>query len=68
MNGYCITYADANGNIDVTFFGKVLTSLKNISEIEMVRMMFFNAHPTWQILNMRSCSFDEFRTIARAYG
>lgn len=68
MNGYCITYADVNGNIDVTFFGQIVSNMKNYSESEMVRLMFCNAHPTWQMLDMRPCSLDEFRSIAKAYG
>ena len=68
MNGYCITYADNNGNKDVTFFGPILTNITNMSETEMVRLMFFNAHPTWQMLDMRPCSLEEFKCIAKALG
>lgn len=68
IKGYCIFYADSNGNKDVTFFGPILSNMTSLSETEMVRLMFFNAHPTWQMLDMRPCSLDEFRSIAKAYG
>lgn len=68
MNGYCIRYSDNKGDIDVTFFCPIVTNLMNISEIEMVRLMFFNAHPTWTILDIHPCSLLEFQSIARIYG
>lgn len=68
IKGYCIFYADCNGNKDVTFFGPILSNMTSMSETEMVRLMFFNAHPTWTMLDMRACTFSEFRSIAKVYG
>ena len=31
LKGYCIFYADTNGNRDVTFFGPILTNIIIIS-------------------------------------
>ena len=68
IKGYCIFYADSNGNKDVTFFGPILSNMTSLSETEMVRLMFLNAHPTWTMLDMRACTFSEFRSNAKFYG
>ena len=68
IKGYCIIYADENGNKDVTFFGPIVSNMTSMTEPEMVRLMFFNAHPTWSMLDMRPCSITEFKHIARIYG
>ena len=68
LKGYCIFYADTNGNKDVTFFGPILTNITTMTEPEMVRLMFFNAHPSWLMLDMKPCTLADFRNIARVYG
>lgn len=65
--GYMIKYADANGNTDVTFYGFIDTNIKGLTEMEAIRLMFFNAHPCCTLYDIIPCTLSEFQKVCKLY-
>lgn len=67
MNGYCVKYVDPFGVIDVTWFGELASSFPNVDDVQIVRVMFSQAHCGCRILDLFACRLSDFRKIARQY-
>lgn len=62
MNGYKIVYKEPDGTTTATFFGEPVLNfcLPNLSNMEIIKLMFSTAHPGCDILSIECCSLKEF--------
>ena len=62
MDGYKIVYKEPDGTITHTFFGEPMSnfSLPNLSNMEIIKLMFSVAHPGCDIVSIERCSLKEF--------
>jgi hypothetical protein len=62
MDGYKIVYKEPDGTITDTFFGEPMLnfSLPNLSNMDIVKVMFSMAYPDCDILSIERCSSKEF--------
>lgn len=62
LKGYCIVYTDVHGVKDCTFFGAPITNITDMTDTELMRLVFFQAHPSCSLLDMFPCTFGEFKS------
>lgn len=62
MDGYKIVYKEPDGTTTATFFGEPMLNfcLPNLSNMEIIKLMFSTAHPGCDILSIERCSLKEF--------
>lgn len=62
MDGYKIVYKEADGTVTDTFFGVSMLNfcLPNLSNMEIIKLMFSMAHPDCDILSIERCSLKKF--------
>lgn len=62
MDGYKIVYKEPDGIITDTFFGEPMLNfcLPNLSNMEIIKLMFSTAHSGCDILSIERCSLKEF--------
>lgn len=61
MDGYIITYVDKKGQKEDTFFSDPVSSFGGgFDGAEIIRVMFFNAHPGCKIISMKRAAFSSF--------
>lgn len=62
MDGYKIVYKRPDGVTTDTFFGESMSNfcLPNLSNMEIIKLMFSTAHPGCDILSIERCSLEEF--------
>lgn len=62
MDGYKIVYKEPDGTITDTFFSELVPgfSLLKSSNMEVIKLMFGNAHPGCDIISIERCSLKEF--------
>lgn len=62
MDGYKIVYKEPDGTITDTFFGEPMLnfSLPNLSNMEIIKLMFCIEHPDCDILSIELCCLKEF--------
>lgn len=62
MDGYKIVYKEPDGTITDTFFGEPMLNfcLPNLSNMEIIKLMFSSAHSGCDILSIERCSLKEF--------
>ena len=62
MDGYKIVYKGSDGVTTDTFFGELMSNfcLPNLSNMEIIKLMFSTAHPGCDILSIERCSLEEF--------
>jgi len=60
MRGYRIVYIDAQGAVKGTVFGEPVTNIStyNLSDIDIVKMMFSIIYPDCEIIFIRRCKID----------
>ena len=62
MKGYKINYIDEGGKKTCTFFGDPVSSpgCPIVDKLEIIMLMFSNAHPKCEVTSIRRCTLDEF--------
>ena len=62
MDGYKIVYQEPDGTVKDTFFGEPMSnfSLPNLSNMEIIKLMFSTVHPGFDILSIERCNSKEF--------
>lgn len=62
MDGYKIIYKKPDGTITDTFFGEPMLSscLPNLSNMEIIKLMFSVSHPGCNIVSIERCSLKKF--------
>ncbi len=62
MDGYKIVYKEPDGTITDTFFGEPMLNFcsPNLSNMEIIKLMFSTAHLDCDILSIERCTLDEF--------
>lgn len=62
MDGYKIVYKELDGTITDTFFGEPMFdfNLPNLSNMEVIKLMFGFVHPGCDIVSIERCSLKEF--------
>ena len=62
MDGYKIIYKEPDGTTTATFFGEPVLNfcLPNLSNMEVIMLLFGNAHPGCKIVSIECCSLKEF--------
>lgn len=62
MDGYKIVYKEPDSTITDTFFNEPMLnfSLPKLSNMEVIKLMFGNAHPGCDIISIERCSLKEF--------
>lgn len=62
MDGYKIVYKEPDGTVTDTFFGEPMLNfcLPNLSNMEIIKLMFSTAHLGCDILSIERCSLKEF--------
>lgn len=62
MDGYKIVYKEPDGTIIDTFFGEPMLNfcLPNLSNMEIIKLMFSMAHPGCDIVSIERCSLNKF--------
>lgn len=62
MDGYKIVYKEPDRTITDTFFNEPMLSfsLPGSSNMEVIKLMFGNAHPGCDIISIERCSLEEF--------
>lgn len=62
MDGYKIVYKEPDGTVTDTFFGEPMLNfcLLNLSNMDIIMVMFSMAHPGCEILSIERCSSKEF--------
>lgn len=62
MDGYKIVYKEPDGTITDTFFSEPMLNfcLPNLSNMEIIKLMFSTAHPGCDISSIECCSLKEF--------
>lgn len=62
MDGYKIIYKEPDGTITDAFFGEPLLNfcLPNLSNMEIIKLMFGIEHPDCDILSIERCSLKKF--------
>lgn len=62
MDGYKIVYKEPDGTITDTFFAEPMSSfsLPKLSNMDVVKLMFANAHPGCTIVSIERCSLEDF--------
>lgn len=63
MDGYKIVYKEPDGTITATFFGEPALNfcLTNLSDKDVVMMLFDYAHQGCEMISIERCSLEEFR-------
>lgn len=62
MDGYKIVYKEPDSTITDTFFNEPMLSfsLLNLSNMEVIKLMFGDVHPGCEIISIERCSLKEF--------
>lgn len=61
MDGYKIVYKELDGTTTATFFGEpALNFCSNLSNMDIVMLLFDYAHPGCEMISIERCSLDEF--------
>lgn len=62
MDGYKIVYKEPDGTITDTFFGEPMLNFcfPNLSNMEVIKLMFSVAHPGCNIVSIERCSLKKF--------
>lgn len=62
MDGYKIVYKEPDGTITDTFYGEPMLNfcLPNLSNMEIIKLMFSAVHPGCDILSIECCSLKDF--------
>lgn len=62
MDGYKIVFVEPDGTITDTFFSEPMFdfSLPNLSNMEVIKLLFSIAHPGCDIVSIELCSLKEF--------
>lgn len=60
MRGYKIVYIDSQGAIRGAIFGEPVTNIStyNLSNIDIVKLMFSVVYPDCEIIYIRRCNID----------
>lgn len=64
MDGYKIVYSEPDGTITDTFFGEPMSSfsLSRSDYMDIVKMMFHNAHPNCKIISCERCTYENYNS------
>lgn len=62
MDGYKIIYKEPDGTVIDTFFGEPMTniSLQKQCYMEVIKLLFWNAHPGCDIISIERCNLEKF--------
>lgn len=62
MDGYKIVYKEPDGTVTDTFFGEPMSnfSLPNLSNMDIITVMFSTVYPDCDILSIERCNSKEF--------
>ena len=63
MDGYKVVYKEPDGAITDTFYGEPMSnfSLPGASNMDVIIMTFFFAHPGCDIVSIEQCSWEDFK-------